>query len=366
MDNTRDTLKIVHIISGDRWAGAEVQAFTLLNELKSKLSLKVIVLNRGILERRLRAEGIEVCVFDESKHSTIILFFKIWKFLLNAAPHLIHTHRIKENILGNLANVLSTRAISVRTAHGAPEFKQSGLSAILPTLDQFVGNHLQQAVIAVSNDLAKILAQYFDVSKIHTIENGVDQLRLRKTAQHADFKKEGDGTLHIGMVGRLDPIKRVDLFLEAIALIQHEGDGLKRHFHLFGEGHLDGTLRAQATTLGLEQQITFHGHRSDISDCIYSLDLMVMPSDHEGMPMAVLEALALGTAVVAHDVGGLQELKGYISLVGDHSSKGYYENILETNRQGVAFPPRYSAYNNAKAILSLYYRLNPNKQGFHL
>jgi len=363
MDNTRDTLKIVHIISGDRWAGAEVQAFTLLNELKSQLILKVILLNNGTLERRLREAGIEVRVFEESKYSAVALFFMIRKFMRDEAPDLIHTHRIKENILGSIANVFSTKAISVRTAHGAPEFKHGGVAAILPIVDRFVGNHFQQAVIAVSHDLADMLSHYFDVAKIYTVENGVDQEILRKSAQHADFKKEGDNTLHIGMVGRLDPVKRVDLFLEAIALIEQQRDGLNRQYHLFGEGQLDTVLRSHAITLGLHKQVIFHGHRSDISDCIYSLDLIVMPSDHEGMPMAVLEALALGTPVVAHDVGGLKDLKGFISLVSDHSAEGYCTKIRESNNLESVLPTRYSASYNAEAVRYLYKTLYQQHSG---
>jgi glycosyltransferase involved in cell wall biosynthesis len=76
-------------------------------------------------------------------------------------------------------------------------------------------------------------------------------------------------------------------------------------FHVFGDGSQRHELERQAKILGLNNSLIFHGHRREIHACIASLDVLVICSEHEGLPMTALESLALGTPIIAHRVGGL-------------------------------------------------------------
>ena len=167
-------MKVMHIISGDLWAGAEVQAYTLLKELRTDCDLHVILMNSGELADRLRALAIPVTLLDESKMSPVKILLGMRKTMLSFRPDIIHTHRQKENILGAIANLLSVCAKSVRTSHGAPEFSAKGMRRLQPLLDQFIGNYLQHGIISVSEDLTKKLSRIFSSDKIYTIMNGVD------------------------------------------------------------------------------------------------------------------------------------------------------------------------------------------------
>jgi glycosyltransferase involved in cell wall biosynthesis len=185
---------------------------------------------------------------------------------------------------------------------------------------------------------------------------------VRDNISEADFRKQRPDHIHAGLVGRLDQVKRIDLFLQMAAAICSNPGNKLWHFHIFGEGSLADSLQGQAQQLGITPSVTFHGHRLDIQNCIAALDVMVMTSDHEGLPMAALESIALNTPLVAHKVGGLSEiLSDYPALlVADHSPEGYQKAVaaaLKMHNTELKLHPRFSAPENANGTLTLYQQL---------
>ncbi len=358
---------VVHIASGDRWAGAEVQVYTLLTQLHraSLATVTAILMNEGELATRLRAQGITVEVLDESRFGFFALLAGTWRALRARRPDLVHTHRQKENLLGVLA-AWPLGIPSVRTVHGAPESAPTSLiKRLLVRLDNWTAVHCQKRVIAVSRDLAAKLQQGLPGAHIITIPNGIDAEAVRASAHSpAELGRRGTSERQIGIVGRLDPVKRVDIFLEMAAeLLKRECNGWR--FHVFGEGNLRQTLEAQAARLGIAEHVVFHGHRMDIARCLAALDALVMCSDHEGLPMTPLEALAVGTPVVVHAVGGLVEVlqhEAHGMLVEEHQPGAYAEAVIRITTTGKAVTPSqtsdrespFSAASNAVAVSSLY------------
>jgi glycosyltransferase involved in cell wall biosynthesis len=112
--------------------------------------------------------------------------------------------------------------------------------------------------------------------------------------------------LVIGTAGRLDTVKRLDIFLAAAQQIAASQPNAR--FIIAGEGKKASSLRGLAHTLGVQDSVLFLGHRSDIYDVLRAMDIFVLCSDHEGLPMALLEALYLGVPVVARPVGGIAEV----------------------------------------------------------
>lgn len=124
-----ETLRVVHLASGDLWAGAEVQLYNLVLELhvRSDIYLKVVLFNYGVLENRLRGAGVRTTVFDEMTLGGLRLLRLLTSFLRRHRPHVLHTHRMKENVLGTLASLVCAGTHSIRTVHGAPEHNTSVL-----------------------------------------------------------------------------------------------------------------------------------------------------------------------------------------------------------------------------------------------
>ncbi|RZK16402.1 MAG: glycosyltransferase [Flavobacterium sp.] len=361
-------IRVMHIISGDLWAGAEVQAYTLLKYLQPDVSLHVVILNDGELAKRLRALQIQVTILPESTLGSLTIFRKLVKLILHFRPHVIHTHRQKENILGNLANIVASitmeiKAKSVRTTHGAPESVPRGKQKIQVALDQFIGNKFQQAIIAVSDELAEKLMSLFQKNKIHVIHNGVDVEELIRSSHKNTFQQYGHEGMHIGIVGRLEAVKRIDIFIDMAELLLSNPSSQRQFmFHIIGDGRLRKEMENNVKQRGLSEKIFFHGHRNDIGSCIHSLDIIIMCSDHEGTPMTALEALALGTPLIAHDTGGLKcVLEQYPSLlVKDHTPSGYADRVkdfLSKEPISVQLNERYGATLNKNQVLALYEKL---------
>lgn len=354
----------MHIISGDLWAGAEVQAYTLLKHLQAEVDLYVVLMNQGELSEKLTALGIETVVIPETNLSSLSLVSKLITQIRRFRPDVIHTHRQKENILGSLANLacvpFNLKLIaSVRTTHGAPEFNPKGKQKIQAWLDRFVGRYLQKKVIAVSEDLATKLTALYPPQHVEVIQNGVDVETLKELAKTpAEFRLNAPNKTHIGIIGRLEPVKRVDIFLDMAAILLREGK-MDWQFHVIGDGRLRPELENQAAVLGISSYVTFHGHRKDIPSCIAALDAIIMCSDHEGTPMTALEALALGTRLIAHDVGGLREIlkDSDDSRVKNHQPQEYAKfvtRIIEHRLKPERLLPEFSAITNMKSTLSSY------------
>ena len=367
-------MKILHIISGDLWAGAEVQAFTLLTALKNthRVQVAAALMNEGELAKRLRAQNIPVTVFPETEMDALSTFFALRRLIKQWQPDVVHTHRFKENILGALASACTRSVPSFRTAHGAPEHPARGLrklpKRLLAALDRWLGATVQKGIVAVSDDLAKKLAEEFPSEKIHTIPNGIDVDDVRARIAPVDFRLHKPDALHIGIVGRLTAVKRVDLFLDTCKKLYTQQPNTQWRFHIFGDGPLLEQLTRQADQLGIADRTLFHGHRNDIAACIAGLDVLVMCSDHEGLPMTILEAVAIGSRIVAHAVGGIPDvLDDYPQglLVQQHDSKNYAEAIAKLlQRQPVSTPEkllhRISAESNAEKVLRCYERFAAN------
>jgi L-malate glycosyltransferase len=354
----------MHIISGDLWAGAEVQAYTLLKYLKPEVELCVILMNEGELSEKLSALGISPIIIPETKTSSFKIIHAIFKQLRQFKPDVLHTHRQKENIFGSIANLMQVpfnRKLipSVRTAHGAPEFKPKNKQKIQVWLDRLTGRYLQKKIIAVSDDLAKQLSAIYPIDHITVIHNGVDTETLKKSAQATEWKQNHPDKTHIGIIGRLEPVKRIDIFLETAKILINDHPERSWQFHIIGDGKLKSSLELQAANIGIASQVIFHGHRKDIPACIASLDAIIMCSDHEGTPMTALEALALEKTLIAHNVGGLSEmLKDYPwLLISNHSAAGYAQGLMQFISQPehrIELPDHYTAQQNMMCTKRLY------------
>lgn len=359
-------LKVLHIISGDLWAGAEVQAYTLLTSLKDRCDLYVVLMNDGELAHKLKLANITTEIIDEQQISGIGIIRKLITLIKTLKPDLIHTHRQKENILTSIANLAANilpwrRIKSLRTTHGAPEHSTKGLKRVIIWLDNIAGRYAQDAVIAVSQDLARKLINTFPERHIHIIENGIDSNALNKLTPASDIRAQAEDHIHIGIVGRLEPVKRVDLFIQTAKQLLHPKQKYKLKFHVIGDGKLKNNLILQAQQLGISDAMVFHGHRTDSTAAIAALDIIVMCSDHEGTPMTALETLALGKPLVAHSVGGLREiLVDYPELlIEQHNPEGYSRCLLQLLDAPIRTQLNrvYTSEENAARTLHLYRKL---------
>lgn len=303
----KSAVHVLHLASGDLWAGAEVQTCLLCKKLEKseEVVLSVALLNEGELAERLRAEGVDVVVFPEEQMHVFKIYRELTRLCRQKSIQVIHSHRQKENVLAALCR-LFPGIPSIRTVHGAPEFafKRLSLKNVQVLVDRFAGRWLQRYTVAVSEDLRDKLCENHPDSKLVTILNGI----ASEAVESENPLQLESGEIHIGIVGRLVPVKRIDLFLRmAEKLIAKEQyPGLR--FWVIGDGPLRIESETLARELGIADHVRFTGHIDSALPYLQSLDALIMCSDHEGTPMTILEAMQIGCPVIAHDVGGLREL----------------------------------------------------------
>jgi L-malate glycosyltransferase len=307
-------IKVCHIISGDLWAGAEVQMYTLAQSLSAdpRISLSVIALNDMELAAKLRKIPVEITVVDEARHGFREIVNQAFGALKNKSIDILHSHRYKENILAALLKKRLGINYAVQTVHGAAE-PMSGIrkvkARIYETINRYYTRRYFDRIITVSSDLQNQLKSKYPPNRLINIHNSVNNANLKITKDRNELLKEfgiEQDAIVIGTAGRMVPIKGYDIFLEMSRIIATECP--KARFLLVGDGPLLGDLKTQAANLGLSDKVILPGFRSDIPDILNALDIFVISSHHEGIPMIVLEAMALNLAMVSTAVGGIKEI----------------------------------------------------------
>lgn len=224
------------------------------------------------------------------------------------AIDIVHAHDYKTDLLA-LILARTEGVIPLATAHGWSGHGWRERLVYYPLDKQLLRRFPR--VIVVSRDMAAMLDRAGVPSdRIMVLRNGIEhhvyQRSLKRRAEMRKALALPPGAAAIGAVGRLEQEKRYDLLIDAFAQIAQRHPSAQ--LLIAGEGSLRSALEAQAAALCGPGRCRFLGHYRDVVGFHHALDVFVQTSNNEGSPNAVLEAMAMETAVVATDVGGTSDL----------------------------------------------------------
>jgi glycosyltransferase involved in cell wall biosynthesis len=304
-------MRVLQLTSGDLWAGAEVSVSHVVREMASRPGhdVRVVLLNDGVMARTLLEDRVPVDVVPEDRNSFTELARSISAITRRFGADVVHTHRYKESILGEWAAARSG-ALHVRTAHGrspVPDWR-SPRNALARWTDDKLADWTGSVWIAVSEDLAASIRGLR--RSVHVVPNGIP-VTPPEPARGELLAACGEREAFlVGFVGRLENVKRPDRFLRVVRSLPRRVGSVPVAAVIVGSGSMHEAVALDARALGSGPRVTLvapvpHGDR-----LVASLDVLVVSSDSEGLPMVVLEAMRSSVAIAATCVGGLPEALG--------------------------------------------------------
>jgi glycosyltransferase involved in cell wall biosynthesis len=314
--------KVLHLITELDTGGAQVALLRLLSRLdRKRYSPRVACLYNGEagVAQSIRALGIPVTDLRMAARWRLDAFARLDRLLRRERPDILHTWMFHANLPGRLLGRLAGVPIiisSERTMEMEGRLRRRLNRLTAPLADR---------VVCVSQNVAEfaVSAIGLPAEQLAVIPNGAPLEEFADlpppAAARAALGLPAAGLL-VGAAGRAHPVKGFTVLLEAFAALAPAHPGAR--LALAGDGPQLGALQAQSARLGLAGQVFFLGHCARIQTFLAALDVFVLPSFHEGLPNAVLEAMAAGRPVVATAVGGtpeavLNDLTGLLVPPGD-------------------------------------------------
>ena len=365
-------MKIVYFIDHLRPDGTQTVLRQLVEGLASRgHDQMVICLNDSWdseLVQRLRMAGADVRIVGKIWLATGYGLLSIFRWLRSARFDVAITLLFVSDVVGR---VLATKAripriiTSLQTRNIDYTFLQRWLvRATMGAADTVVINNTNNREFAIAEEGAR-------QDRIVFIPNGVCAEDYTTSIDQASLRAKlgllPSGKL-LGSVGRLTWQKGFDVLLHAFSLLADKGLNLV----IFGVGEEDAKLRALAAKLKVQARVHFAGYHRDVPQVLGALDLYVHSSRFEGMPIALLEAMAAGCPIVASSVDGNRDLiedgvHGWLVPREDHvmfakAIEDALGDSVEARRRAAAARQRVHDHFSIETILSSWEKLLVGRQ----
>ncbi|MGH9321440.1 MAG: GT4 family glycosyltransferase PelF [Vicinamibacteria bacterium] len=289
-------------------AGAEQVVLSLVSGLDRDRFRPVVccLTERGELADRVEEQGAPVIPLFKHPRFDLPVIPRLVSVLRRHRVDLVHSHVWPANVWGRVVGTaVRTRALLV-TEHNVDLWKRRSHLV----LDRFLAR-VTDRILCVSRAVERFYREEagIDPRKLLYVPNGIDPLPFQREVNVCEKRRElglDPRKPLVTVVARLLPQKHHTAFLRAMKLLEErsiEASGL-----IVGDGRLRAELEAEASGLGLSQRVFFAGERRDVPAILGASDVVALSSIHEGMPLAILEAMAAGKPAVVTDVGGNREI----------------------------------------------------------
>jgi glycosyltransferase involved in cell wall biosynthesis len=324
--NDRHRLRVLRIIGRLNMGGPAHQAALLsgrrfhLDRYETLLVHGSLAAGEASLAELAEAEGATMRFVPELRQPVQPLrdshaLLKLIRLAQAFKPDIVHTHTAKAGFLGRQAALaVRPRPVIVHTYHGHV------LEGYFGAAKARLYRELERALARVSDRLIGVSQATVDdlvrlgiapSERFSVIPLGLDLDLLAEPSETLRLASRGE--LGVGVdeillvfVGRIVPIKRLDLLLLALAQARESEPRLR--LVVVGDGDERQALERQAVELGIAADVFFLGYRRELRPIFAAADVAVLSSDNEGTPVSMIEAAAAGLPAVATDVGGVREV----------------------------------------------------------
>ena len=293
--------KILFVSTSTTLGGAEKTLFslaTLLDPKEFEIAGVVSLKAPGFYAERLAERGLKVQTLGVRRLPGLREAKALAQIIRREKPDIVHAFmyqaielcRFVKKISTLPFTLISSPRVSYRTRSWATRMVDRGLKG---------ADDLLISESGASRDFL-IHRLGYDPSRVTVIYNGIDPAQFSPPRP-----KQNPDPLLVGTIGRLDAQKNQSLLISAMAALRHVP---RLRCVIVGEGPARGKLETQIRRLGLEKSVRLAGECADSAASLASFDIFALPSLWEGLPNALLEAMAMGLPVVAAKVDGIGEV----------------------------------------------------------
>jgi len=293
-------MRVMQVIYSFDVGGSEIVACNIALNMKNDVVHGVAALESdGPLRQTLDNRGIHTWVINRQPNERIRPMLRLWKAMRNFRPDVIHTHHLYELIYA-LPGALFTGASIIHTEHEYYSLMTPKASFLLRHLSRFC-----RAVTGVNEETSTFLKEKVGIpfQKVYTVVNGINLERYGHCCPERTALGLAENDLIAGIVARLNQIKDHPMLLRAFRIVKDKLPQAK--LLIIGDGTTRPQLEQLTTELELGETVRFLGTRSDVPELLSCIDIAVLSSREEGLPLSILEAMAAGKPVIATDVGGI-------------------------------------------------------------
>ena len=327
--------KVLHIITKLELGGAQKSTLDILRNLDRAKYRIFLVSSDGLLaDDAGKINGLEVRLLSSLIRQINPIFdlkalIDLYRFIKENEIDIVHTHGSKAGIIGRWAAYFAGVPIILHTIHGWEFHERQNrlIKWLFIGLERLTAKITTKLIAVCHADIEKGLNYNIGArDKYRLVYYGIDYEAFKDVSLNSMIKRNSLGlkedALIIGMIACFKPQKAHADFIKAASLIIKEIPNVK--FLLVGDGVLRPKIVRQIRSLGLRDRFVLTGWRRDIPQILPVLDMIVLSSHWEGLPIVLLESMAAGLPVVATNVGGVSEIiqdgnTGFLVPVGDYS-----------------------------------------------
>jgi glycosyltransferase involved in cell wall biosynthesis len=309
---------LLYVFDNLEFGGGERVFAQIINRLSGeRYKIMVACLPTGAFIEKIEGNEVEVKSVDMRNRFNPGVILQLADLMKRENVDIVHSQGARADFFARIAAKLSGVSIVVSTVPMPVEgFDVNPIKKLIYIIFNRFSERFVDRFIVVSDSLEKIMIEKHGIEsqRVVKIYNGIEKDEYCIADEEIAYKRSrfrkksdlGDNVPVIGVIGRLVWQKGFEYFIEAIPDVLRRFP--KAMFLIVGEGELKDELKMKSKMLKLEDKIIFTGFRNDIKDVLASVDTFVMPSLMEGLPVVLLEAMAMMKPIVATKIEGIREV----------------------------------------------------------
>lgn len=293
MKNCNRTIRVLHLLASNRYAGAENVVCQIISMFREETSIEMVYVSPdGPIQEKLKEKGIPFFALNSFRPK------EVKRAIRELKPDVIHAHDKTATCMAALVKPKDVKLIS----HFHGKFEDISKCTIQAICCRWAFKKASRIFWVSESALDEFYFKKQVQDKSEILRNVLDSKMLYQLCEQDEKSYDYD----IVYLGRFNYPKNPQRFVELMARIQEQIPDLK--VAMIGTGDLDEEVKTLASSLHLDKNIDFLGFLDNPYKILRSAKIMVMTSRTEGTPMAMLEAMALGVPVVSTPTDGICEL----------------------------------------------------------